>query len=304
MQTFQLKTNFKKKKKKKIKELHYTCKTTSPCHFGILYYSIPINLNIYLSVTIYMKTYKTTLHLCGCGYETLLSGNATKHKKTSCGHTMTSVSKNFVLEEDHLAAIKETSSNVCITNSTIQGDVNVIDTQNNNTINITLQVPDKSVIASIQEAVKNQDCVDELRGADPQQIPAILFKYTRGTKAEQKVIKYDADKNVVRHVDPITGKEVAKDLKRYRNEYLVKNADVYDDDYYIPYMPQKVQRSMKEMTTPLFDSGKKKDMQIPAADVIKMCASGDHRMYKFPVETKKFYTDVAENVDNEIKSTG
>ena len=26
--------------------------------------------------------------------------------------------------------------------------------------------------------------------------------------------------------------------------------------------------------------------------------------YKFPVETKKFYTDVAENVDNEIKSTG
>ena len=26
--------------------------------------------------------------------------------------------------------------------------------------------------------------------------------------------------------------------------------------------------------------------------------------YKFPVETNKFYTDVAENVDNEIKSTG
>ncbi|AGE52912.1 protein of unknown function (DUF1390) [Paramecium bursaria Chlorella virus Fr5L] len=256
-----------------------------------------------------MKIYKTTLHLCGCGYETILSGNATKHKKVDCGHTMTSVSKEFVLKEDHLSAIKETSGNV-----SISGDNNVgigtqhIDTQNNidigTQINITLQVPDKTVIASIQEAVKNDDCIEELRCADPHEIPAILFKYTRGTKAEQKVIKYDADKNVVRHVDPVTGKEVAKDLKRYRNEYLVKNADVYDDDYYIPYMPPRVQRSMKEMSTPSFDSGKKKEKQIPAADVIKMCASGDHRMYKFPVETKKFYTDVAENVDNEIKSTG
>ena len=247
------------------------------------------------------KTHKTTFFMCGCGFESILSGNAYRHKKTSCGHTMKSESRNFVWEED----IKKinTSGNVSSITTRDVEIMNNIGTQINN-INITLQVPDKTVIASIQEAVKNQDCVEELRCADPQQIPAILFKYTRGTKAEQKVIKYDADKNVVRHVDPVTGKEVAKDLKRYRNEYLVKNADVYDDDYYIPYMPPRVQRSMKEMSTPSFDSGKKKEKQIPAADVIKMCASGDHRMYKFPVETKKFYTDVAENVDNEIKSTG
>jgi hypothetical protein len=37
---------------------------------------------------------------------------------------------------------------------------------------------------------------------------------------------------------------------------------------------------------------KRKDMKFP------------QEYYKFPVETKKFYTDVAENVDNEIKSTG
>jgi len=155
-----------------------------------------------------METYKFQVHICGCGYKTSNPGSASKHKKVDCGHTMTSTTQEFVLKEDHLAAIKETSSNVCITNSTIQGDVNVIDTQNNNTINITLQVPDKTVIASIQEAVKNQDCIEELRCADPQQIPAILFKYTRGTKAEQRVIKYDADKNVVKHIDPVTGKEV------------------------------------------------------------------------------------------------
>jgi len=221
---------------------------------------------------------------------------------------MTSESRNFVWEED-VKRMKTSTGNV-----SISGDNNVgigtqhIDTQNNigigTQINITLQVPDKTVVASIYDAVKNQDCVDELRGADPQEIPAILFKYTRGTKAEQQVIKYDADKNVVRHVDPVTGKEVAKDLKKYRNEYLVKNADVYDDTYHIQYMPPRVQRSMRDLPTPSFDSGKKKDKQIPAADVIKMCASGDHRMYKFPADTKKFYTDVAENVDNEIKSTG
>ena len=243
------------------------------------------------------ETYKTTLYSCSCGYKTILPGNANWHKKKNTDHTITSVSKNFVLEED-VDKINNKNSSNSINAQTINGNVSMTN------INITLQVPDKSVIASIQEAVKNQDCIEELRCADPQQIPAILFKYTRGTKAEQKVIKYDADKNVVKHIDPVTGKEVAKDLKRYRNEYLVKNADVYDDDYYIPYMPPRVQRSMKEMSTPSFDSGKKKEKQIPAADVIKMCASGDHRMYKFPVETKKFYTDVAENVDNEIKSTG
>ena len=249
-----------------------------------------------------MKVYKFQMHICGCGYETNHGGNATKHKKTSCGHEMSSIMRNFVLEDD-VKNMNTSTGNVSIT-----GDHNIGNQINNvdigTQINITLQVPDKTVIASIQEAVKNQDCIEELRCADPQQIPAILFKYTRGTKAEQRVIKYDADKNVVKHIDPVTGKEVAKDLKRYRNEYLVKNADVYDDDYYIPYMPPRVQRSMKEMSTPSFDSGKKKEKQIPAADVIKMCASGDHRMYKFPVETKKFYTDVAENVDNEIKSTG
>jgi hypothetical protein len=210
---------------------------------------------------------------------------------------MASESKNFVLEED--AKKMNTNGNVSsITTGDVNGDV--IGTQ----INITLQVPDKTVVASIYDAVKNQDCVNELRGADPSEIPAILFKYTRGTKAEQPLIKYDADKNVVRHVDPITGKEVAKDLKKYRNEYLVKSADVYDDTYHIQYMPQRAQSSLKDLTRPIYDSGKKKDKQIPAADVIKMCASGDHRMYKFPTDTKKFYTNVAENVDNEIKSTG
>jgi hypothetical protein len=206
---------------------------------------------------------------------------------------MKSESKEFILKEDHLASI---------------GDHNVIlgDHSSNNSItnvSIHLTVPDKSVVQSVYDAVKNPECVAEIRGADPQQIPAILFKYTRGTKAEQPVIQYDADKNVVKCVDPVTKKEVSKDLKKYRNEYLVENADIYDKDYHIPYMPPKIQPAMRELADPQYDTGKKKEEPIPGADVIKMCAAGDHRMYKLPHDSKKFYTQVANNVDKEIKST-
>jgi hypothetical protein len=47
-------------------------------------------------------------------------------------------------------------------------------------ITINLTVPDKSVVSAVYDAVKNPDCVRELKYADPQEIPAILFKYTRG----------------------------------------------------------------------------------------------------------------------------
>jgi hypothetical protein len=164
-------------------------------------------------------------------------------------------------------------------------------------------VPDKTVVQSVYDAVKNPECVAEIRGADPQQIPAILFKYTRGVKADGRFLTFDPDKNVVRQKDPITGREISKDLKKYRNEYLEENANVYDETYHIPYMPPAIQPAMRDLAVPEFDTGKKKEDPIPGAAVIKMCASGDHRMYKFPQETKKFYADVAVNVDNEIKFT-
>lgn len=244
---------------------------------------------------------KGTLYICECGYKTTSPNQACKHTKTiKCKERkMEKRDVEFVLKEDYLASVANVAPIGTQNNAGTIHNTN-IGTQN---ITINLTVPDKSVVLSIYDAVKNQECIDEMRCADPQQIPAILFKYTRGTKAEQKVIQFDADKNVVRHKDPITGKEVAKDLKKYRNEYLAKNADVYDDDFHIPYMPREVQRSMKELSTPAYETGKKKDAPIPAAKIIKMCATGDHKMYKLPQESKQFYTDVAENVDNEIKST-
>jgi hypothetical protein len=194
-----------------------------------------------------------------------------------------------------------------LTDSTLTGNVHVDNTVVHDhsvvNVNITLSIPDKSVVSAVYDIFNNQDFVSEIRAADPQQIPAIVFKYTRGTAAEQTYIKYDSDKNVVRHKDPVTGKETTKDLKKYRNEYLKESANLFDDDYHIPYAPTNIQRALKDMTSPAFDTGKKKEDPISGAQVIKMCASGDHRMYKFPLETKEFYNDVAKNVDVEIKST-
>jgi hypothetical protein len=208
--------------------------------------------------------------------------------------------KEFVLKEDYDRDVK-TSLN------TIHGNVGVVNQNVDNSvrqnITINLTVPDKTIVGAIYEAVKNQECIDEIRHADPHQIPAILFKYTRGTKAEQQVIKYDPDKNVVKHKDSVTGQDVSQDLKKFRNEYLAEQADVYDDVYHIPYFPLPVQRNMTELAKPMFDNGKKKDEPIPAAEVIKICATGDHRMYKLPHDTKRFYTQVANDIDKEIKSS-
>lgn len=240
------------------------------------------------------------LYSCECGYKTTNNTLACKHSKTlKCnGNAMKKRDVNFVLEEDYTALEqKHTTGNQGVIIGDNASNISSI------IINLNLTVPDRSVVSSIHDAVKDPECIRELKCADPQQIPAILFKYTRGTCAGQQYIKYDPDKNTVLHKDPVTGREVAKDLKKYRNEYLVKNADVYDDTYHIQYMPKEIQQNMNELSRPSFNTGRKKDDPIPAADVIKMCASGDHRMYKLPHDSKKFYTDVVDNVDKEIKLT-
>jgi hypothetical protein len=48
-----------------------------------------------------MKNYNIPYHSCGCGYETSAHGNASRHKKTKCGHEMSNSIKEFVLKEDY-----------------------------------------------------------------------------------------------------------------------------------------------------------------------------------------------------------
>ncbi|AGE52963.1 protein of unknown function (DUF1390) [Paramecium bursaria Chlorella virus CZ-2] len=62
-----------------------------------------------------MEIYKSTLYTCGCGYETLHQGNASRHKKVDCGQAMSSKLKEFVLKEDSDKMALETNIvNDCI----------------------------------------------------------------------------------------------------------------------------------------------------------------------------------------------
>ncbi|AGE56201.1 protein of unknown function (DUF1390) [Paramecium bursaria Chlorella virus NE-JV-1] len=250
---------------------------------------------MFSSVTM-VEVHKIIYHMCACGYNTSFSSNATRHKNSKCTQEMTTKIREFVFKEDY---DRDTKSMV------INGDHAHVDNSVDNSvqnININLTVPANTIVGSIYDALANQECLDAIRYADSHQIPAILFKYTRGTKAENRIIKYDVAKNAVKFLDPVTGTEVSKDLKKYRNEYLTEQADVYDEAHHIQYMPPEIQRSMKELSKPSLANGKKKERPIPAGEVIKMCAAGDHRMYKLPVDTKQFFTKVANDVDNEIKS--
>jgi hypothetical protein len=205
----------------------------------------------------------------------------------------------FVKKSDHLDALAKAGST--ITYNTAE----TINNTNNNTTNnihISLVVPEQSVVASIQDAIQSDECIREIRAAAPNEIPAILFKYTRGTMAGKPLIKYDPKKDAVESKDPVTGESVSKKLKKFRNEYLAEQSDIYDETYQIPYLPQPVKRDMLAMTAPQFPTGNKKDKPVSPAEVIKICTTGDHRMYKLPHESKRFFTDVAKSVDIEIKS--
>jgi hypothetical protein len=242
-----------------------------------------------------MKIYDFRVYTCSCGYETVAHGNANRHEKSHGDHKITAETMEFVKRSDYDA---KPTTNIGQQADTINNDNSTID----NSITINLVVPEQSIVCSIQDAIQNEECIREIRAATPHEIPAILFRYTRGTLAGKPLIKYDPKKNVVESKDPITGEPVKQKLTKYRNEYLAKQTDIYDETFQIPYMPQPVKRDMLSMTDPQFPTGNKKDKPVSPAEVIKICATGDHRMYKLPHETKRFYTDVADNVDTEIKS--
>ena len=129
-----------------------------------------------------VKIITGTLYSCDCGYETLSSDRASKHSKTiKCvQNTMVKREMRFVSEEDYMA-----NTGHAVNNTIYSGD------HSNNSINITinLSVPEKSVVSAVYDAVKKPQCATEIKYADPQEIPAILFKYIRGTCADKQYIK-------------------------------------------------------------------------------------------------------------------
>jgi len=126
-----------------------------------------------------IKTYNIRLHVCGCGYNTTDNGNASKHKKVACGHTMTNEMTEFVLKKDHLASHVTNNDNRVDNSHNHIGDN--IDNSTNIT-NVTLVLPERTTKEDFLEYLRE---LDHLGYRAPEQIatmPGKMLMFTRDAK--------------------------------------------------------------------------------------------------------------------------
>jgi hypothetical protein len=129
-----------------------------------------------------IETFKIRLHVCGCGYKTTDVGNASKHKKVSCGHVMTSEITEFVTKKDHLASHGTqitTNNDNRVDNSKHIGDN--IDNSTNIT-NVTLVLPERT---TKEDFIEYLSAMDHLGFRTPEQIatmPGKMLMFTRDAK--------------------------------------------------------------------------------------------------------------------------
>lgn len=86
-----------------------------------------------------METFSVRLHICTCGYKTIHSGNASRHR-LSCDQNLTVSSVDMVLKTDHLEALSKASG---ITNN-LNTDSGINFTHNGDNVNINLVLPEKT----------------------------------------------------------------------------------------------------------------------------------------------------------------
>ena len=239
-----------------------------------------------------MKTFKTTLYTCGCGYETISAGNANKHKKTSCGHQMTSQTEEFVRKRD--------MSNVQPVSNSITGDNNIqyID---NKQITFNLMVPDGDTRTVIYKALKSPQFQRELNGEfQPENIPALIFRHTKGRGIVrpdgEKAIHVEDDKV---HEKDFGGKVVKTPLNKYAKQFindatctLENNTDVIQ-----PKFAKELVDDLKTENLP----GHKRDEKVSGVEALKNYASGSHVVYKYPAETRGFVSRAVDAVKKEIR---
>ena len=133
---------------------------------------------------------KGTLYSCECGYKTITPHHACKHSKTKkcSGKTIEKRDVEFVLKEDHLAALGNASPNVGnvstyianntdnSTNNTYNGDINNI------TNNVTLVLPERTTKEDFVEYLRE---MEHLGFRAPEQIatmPGKMLMFTRDAK--------------------------------------------------------------------------------------------------------------------------
>ncbi|APC25645.1 hypothetical protein BST79_gp132 [Only Syngen Nebraska virus 5] len=240
-----------------------------------------------------MKTYDIKLHRCGCGYETTHDGNASKHKKTKCGHEMKSEMKRFVLEED----IPNATGNVHTTNITA-GDYAYID---NKQITFNLTVPDGDTRTVIYKALKSPQFQRELNGEfQPENIPALIFRHTKGRgiirQNGEKVIHVEDDKV---HEKDSGGKLTKTPLNKYAKQFINDATCTLENNVNLiqPKFAKELVDDLKTENLP----GHKRDEKVSGAEALKNYASGSHVVYKYPTETRGFVTRAVDAVKKEIR---
>jgi len=120
------------------------------------------------------------LYSCDCGYNTLYSKHACQHTKTKkcSGKVMKKEELRFVKEEDHLAALGNTSNIAPSIATTIDGDNNVVD----NSVNINLVLPERT---TKEDFIEYLSAMEYLGFRTPEQIatmPGKMLMFTRDAK--------------------------------------------------------------------------------------------------------------------------
>ena len=126
-------------------------------------------------------TYKFQFYVCGCGYKTGHSSNASKHKKIACGHEMITDTKEFVLKEDY----DNKEGSVVGTGVAVNGDHNTTNVDNstvNNNVNITMVLPERT---TKEDFVMYLETMERLGFRTPDQVasmPGKMLLFTRDAK--------------------------------------------------------------------------------------------------------------------------
>ena len=134
-----------------------------------------------------IEIFKFSVYSCGCGYKTGDSGNATRHRKGPCGHEMKTEKTEFVLKEDHLAALGNALpvGNVTTYNTTNTDNSSHIDNSIDNsthTVNINLMLPERTTKEDFVEYLRE---MEHLGFRAPEQIatmPGKMLMFTRDAK--------------------------------------------------------------------------------------------------------------------------
>jgi len=140
-----------------------------------------------------IETFNFPLYVCGCGYRTGHSSNATRHKKVSCGRAMKTEKMEFVLKQEYLEVIGEATpkeKTVRTTGDTVHRDKiidNSINTDNsthidNSITNVTLVLPERT---TKEDFVDYLQSLGQLGFRTPDQIatmPGKMLMFTRDAK--------------------------------------------------------------------------------------------------------------------------